>query len=100
MDGKSYAGAGRIWALPVISGLNTNRKQTGWMWLAESGGQPQKLCFAQHLGDACTALPIPELAPAGLRSVEPQLVQWKSDGLTIEGLLYLPPDDGSARKFR
>ena len=37
--------------------------------------------IAQQLGDPCTALPIPELTPAGLRSVEPELVQWKSDGL-------------------
>ena len=96
MDGKSTPAPVEFGA-PVISGLNTNRKQTGWMWLGESGGQPQKLCFAQHLGDACTALPIPELAPAALRSVEPQLVQWKSDGLTIEGLLYLPPDTGGKK---
>jgi len=82
---------------PVISGLNANLKQTGWLWLAESGTQSQKLCFAQQLGNPCTALPIPELAPAGLRSVEPQLVQWMSDGLTIEGLLYLPPDAGSKK---
>ena len=25
----------------------------------------QKLCYAEHLGDACTALPMPELAPKG-----------------------------------
>ncbi len=82
---------------PMVTALNTNRKQTGWLWLAESGGQPQKLCYARQLGDACTALPIPELAPAGLRFVEPKLVQWKSDGFTIEGLLYLPPDTGSKK---
>lgn len=74
----------------VITGLNTNRKQTGWVWLAESGGQPEKLCFAERLGDACTALAIPELAPANLRSVEPELVSWKSGAFTIEGLLYMP----------
>ena len=74
----------------VITGLNTNRKQTGWVWLAESGGQPEKLCFAERLGDACTALAIPELAPANLRSVEPELVTWKSGSFTIEGLLYMP----------
>lgn len=82
---------------PVISGLNTNRAQSGWLWLAESGGQAQKLCFAQHLGEACVALPVADLAPSGLRSVEPQMVEWKSDGFTIEGLLYLPPDTGSAK---
>lgn len=82
---------------PVVSSLNTNRSQTGWLWLAESGSQPEKLCYAQHLGNACTALPIPELGQAGLRSVEPELVQWQNEGFTIDGLLYLPPDRGSAK---
>ena len=79
---------------PVVASLNTNRKQTGWVWLAEGGAQPLQLCYAEHLGDACNAAPIPDLAPAGLRPVEPQLITWKSGGLTIEGLLYLPPDAG------
>jgi dipeptidyl aminopeptidase/acylaminoacyl peptidase len=83
---------------PVISGITTNRKQTGWLWLAESGAQPQKLCFAQHLGDGCTALSLPEMAPANLRFVEPELVRWKSDKFTIDGLMYLPPDAGPAKK--
>jgi dipeptidyl aminopeptidase/acylaminoacyl peptidase len=82
---------------PVLTGLNTNRKQTGWVWLAESGGKPVKLCHAQRLGDPCTALAAPELTPAKLRSVEPELVQWRSGSFTIEGLLYLPPGAGAAR---
>jgi len=81
----------------VITGLNTNRKQTGWVWLADSGGQPMKLCYSQRLGDPCTPLPTPELAPANLSTVAPQLVRWKSDTFTIEGLLYMPPDTGSAK---
>jgi dipeptidyl aminopeptidase/acylaminoacyl peptidase len=82
---------------PIITGLNTNRKQTGWVWLAESGGEPVKLCFAPRVGDPCTALAIPELAPANLRSIEPEPVTWKSGEFTIEGLLYMPPGSGSAK---
>jgi dipeptidyl aminopeptidase/acylaminoacyl peptidase len=82
---------------PVVTGLNTNRKQTAWVWLAESGGQPEKLCTAVKLGDTCTALPIPDLAPANLRSVEPEVVQWKSGPFTVEGLLYLPPQARSGK---
>jgi dipeptidyl aminopeptidase/acylaminoacyl peptidase len=96
LDGKTPPSALDLVA-PVVTGLNTNRKQTGWVWLAEGGGKPVKLCHAQRLGDACTALAIPELAPANLRSVEPELVQWKSGAFTIEGLLYLPPGAGSAK---
>ncbi len=79
----------------LISGLNTNRAQSGWLWLGQSGGQPEKLCYAQRLGDACTALPTPDLAPADLRFVAPELVKWRSGGLTIEGLLYMPEVSGA-----
>jgi len=81
----------------VISGLNTNRKQTAWVWLAQSGGHSEQLCYAAKLGDACIVLPTPELAPTNLRTIEPKLVQWKSGPFTVEGLLYLPPDTGAAK---
>ena len=81
----------------IVTGLNTNRRQRGWVWLAESGGEPVKLCFAQKLGEPCKALAIPELAPASLRSIEPELVKWKSGPLTVEGLLYMPAASGSAK---
>jgi dipeptidyl aminopeptidase/acylaminoacyl peptidase len=96
LDGKS-APAQVDLSTPTVTGLNTNRRQTGWVWLAESGGQPVKLCYAQNFGDACTVLNMPELAPAGLRSVEPEIVHWKNGEFTIEGLLYLPPDAGAAK---
>lgn len=81
----------------AIAGLNTNRARTGWLWLDESGGHATRLCYAPSLGQPCTALPTPELAPANLRTVAPQLVHWQSDNFTIEGLLYLPPDTGAAK---
>jgi dipeptidyl aminopeptidase/acylaminoacyl peptidase len=81
----------------MVLGLSTNPAQTGWIWLADSGGQPMRLCYAVKLGDPCTAVSIPDLAPANLRAVEPKLVQWKSGAFTVEGLLYLPPDTGSAK---
>ena len=81
----------------IITGLNTNRDHTGWLWLADSGGEPEKLCYAPHLGDACTALPLPEMAPAGLRYVAPQLVTWKSGPFAVEGLLYLPETANGAK---
>ena len=82
----------------VIDGLNTNRKQTGWVWLAQGGGEPVKLCFALKLGDPCQSVPIPELAPATLRTVKPELVHWQSGSFTIEGLLYLPQAASSSGK--
>ena len=82
---------------PVITGLHTNRTQTGWVWLAEGGSQPVKLCFAQRLGDSCAPLTIPDLAPANLRSVAPELIHWTSGPFTVEGMLYLPQTAGSAK---
>ena len=78
---------------PVISSLATNRTRTGWLWLAEGGAKPPALCYAARLGDACTVLPLPALAPAGLNAVAPQLVRWHAPGAAfdVEGLLYLPP---------
>ena len=81
----------------VITGLATNHNRSGWLWIDESGGREARLCYAQRLGEPCTALPKPELAPAHLRTVAPQLVRWQSDKFTIEGLLFLPPDTGAAK---
>ena len=96
LDGKAKPAPVDLGA-SIIASLNTNRKQTGWLGLAESGGQPAKLCYAEHLGDACGTLQTPELSPAGLRWAAPQLVTWTSDGLTIEGLLYMPPVEGAGK---
>lgn len=79
----------------MVTGLVTNRARSGWLWLAQSGGHPLELCYAARLGQPCRSLPIPALAPAGLRSVAPRLIQWKSGSLTIQGLLYLPPQGNS-----
>jgi dipeptidyl aminopeptidase/acylaminoacyl peptidase len=77
---------------PVVAGLSTNRKKTGWVWLASGSDHAESLCYAATLGGECKTLPTPELTTQHFRSVKSQLVQWQSDGMTIEGLLYLPPD--------
>jgi dipeptidyl aminopeptidase/acylaminoacyl peptidase len=82
----------------VVTGLNTNRKQTGWVWIADSCGQPESMCYAPHLGDACSRLETPDLESANLRSVKPELIRWTNDGLTIEGLLYIPDPPAAGAK--
>jgi dipeptidyl aminopeptidase/acylaminoacyl peptidase len=96
LDGKSQPKPLDLGAA-TVSGLNTNRKQTGWVWLADSGGHPMHLCYAAKLGDPCMVVATPDLVPANLRTVEPKLVSWKSGQFTIEGLLYLPPDTGASK---
>jgi dipeptidyl aminopeptidase/acylaminoacyl peptidase len=81
----------------VISGLNTNHNQTGWVWLADSGGEPNKLCYAPHLGDTCTTLQTPALEPEHLGTVKPELVHWQNGGFTVEGLLYMPDHADGAK---
>jgi len=96
LDGRAKPAEVELGA-PFIGGLHTNRRQSGWVWLAEGGGRPEALCYSAKLGDPCQAVPIPALAPAGLRAVTPELVHWQSGALTVEGLLYLPPPPASGK---
>ncbi len=81
----------------VVANLGTNRKQTGWVWLTSGSTHPESLCYSASLGGECRTLPTPELTTQHFRNVKSQVVSWKSDGLTIEGLLYLPPDAGDKK---
>jgi dipeptidyl aminopeptidase/acylaminoacyl peptidase len=96
LDGKT-APVSVPQSTPIISGLGTNHQQTGWVWLAESSDHPESLCYAATVGGECKTLPTPELATQHFRSVKSQLIQWQSDGLTIEGLLYLPPEAATGK---
>lgn len=77
---------------PIVAGLSTNREQTGWVWLAEGSDKPATLCYSATLGGDCKTLPTPDLTTQHFRAVKSQLVQWQNEGMTIEGLLYLPPE--------
>jgi dipeptidyl aminopeptidase/acylaminoacyl peptidase len=91
VDGKA-APVELAMGAPVVTSFGTNRGQTGWIWLAEGSGQPRRLCFAAKPGGDCRVLATPELGPQRFKAVKSQLLHWESDGLTIEGLLYLPPE--------
>jgi len=77
---------------PIVAGLSTNHRQTGWVWLASGSDHPESLCYAATLGGECKTLSTPELTTQHFQSMKSQLVHWQSDGFTIEGLLYLPPE--------
>ena len=77
---------------PVINAVGSNLNETGWVYLAQSSTQPATLYFAEKLGQGAKALSTPALIPASWRAASSQIVSWKSDGLSIEGLLYLPPE--------
>jgi pimeloyl-ACP methyl ester carboxylesterase len=82
---------------PVVNGLATNLKQTGWVWIAEGSDHPQTLCFAASPGGDCKTLPTPDLAPQRFKTAKSQLVRWQNDGLAIEGLLYLPAEAANGK---
>lgn len=65
--------------------------------MGSSGGVALELLYSAKLEEAPRAVRTPELAPAGVKSAPPKYVEWKNEGLTIEGLLYLP-DDAAAKK--
>ncbi|GGH14192.1 alpha/beta hydrolase family protein [Silvibacterium dinghuense] len=76
----------------TVTNLDTNDRRNGWVWLGSSSTQPMTLFYAEKLSRSAHALNAPTLMPAAWPQVQSQLVSWKNEGLTMEGLLYLPPE--------
>ena len=83
--------------LPEVSGLNTNARRTGWVYLASSSTQPDTLYYTDKLGTTGRALATPALTPPAMRAVATQVVHWNLDGRTIDGLLSLPTQAAQGR---
>jgi dipeptidyl aminopeptidase/acylaminoacyl peptidase len=81
----------------TVTQLDTNEKQTGWVWIGSSGNQPPALYYAEKPGGDARALHTPDLLPGAWTEIAPQTVTWKSDSFTIEGLLFLPPQAASGK---
>ena len=81
-------------SLPLqnVTALVTNAKRTGWLFLGSGGGSPPQLFYASNLDAQPTPVKTPPLTPERILSVAPKEMHWKSDGLAIEGRLYLPPE--------
>jgi dipeptidyl aminopeptidase/acylaminoacyl peptidase len=91
-----YSSGGKLEkvALPVavVGAVETNEAQSGWVFTGSSGGKAPVMLYEAKLGDAPKVLTTPELTPKGVRSVAPKRIEWKNEKLTIQGLLYLPPE--------
>jgi len=81
----------------TVTQLSTNAKREGWVWLGASSTQPPTLFYAEKLGHEAKPLNTPALMPGNWPKVPSQVVQWKNENLTIEGLLYLPPQATSTK---
>jgi dipeptidyl aminopeptidase/acylaminoacyl peptidase len=75
-----------------VSAVVTNAQRTGWLFLGSGGGSPPGLYYTADLKFSPTLVKTPKLTPEHLLSVAPKQLQWKSDGFTIDGRLYLPPE--------
>jgi dipeptidyl aminopeptidase/acylaminoacyl peptidase len=81
----------------TISGLVTNSAQSGFTFLGSSGGSAPQLFYTASLGEAPKALATPPLVPDSVKSLAPKRISWKSDGFTIDGMLYLPPQAATGK---
>lgn len=81
----------------TVSQVNTNANQTGWVWIGSSSDRPPAIFYAKTLGKGAASLNTPDLLPGDWTPVTSQVVTWKSDAFTIEGLLYLPPQAAHGR---
>ncbi len=75
-----------------LGGAATNAAQNAWAFLGNRGDAPTQLVFSTSLEETPRVLKTPPIAPKDLRYVAPKRISWKSDGFTIDGLLYLPPE--------
>jgi dipeptidyl aminopeptidase/acylaminoacyl peptidase len=78
-------------AAPVNRDFHCNDAATACVWLASGGAQPAALNIAERPDRPARRLATPAVVPANWSAVAPRLVHWASDGMTIEGQLYLPP---------
>lgn len=81
----------------VVSQLATNDRHTAWVYSSTSTDEPQSLYVSSKLGGAGVRIHAPLTAASDWRAVKASVVQWRSEGRTIEGLLYLPPQAASGK---
>jgi dipeptidyl aminopeptidase/acylaminoacyl peptidase len=81
----------------VVSRLGTNDRRSGWVFARTDTDEPDALYVSATLGGSGTRLHTPATVGDDWRAVKATTVQWKSDGRTIEGLLYLPPSAANGK---
>jgi dipeptidyl aminopeptidase/acylaminoacyl peptidase len=99
--GYLRAGAGHVEEIrfdsPVVSGLSSDARHAAWVWLGQSNSQPNALYYAKRPGAAARTLNTPPLLPGKWPPAVTHSIRWSSEGLTMEGLLYLPADTHGGR---
>ena len=83
--------------LPVISGFRHPGKAHAWTYIGTSATQPGAVYLTTDLAHPGTRLVQPEMVPATWSAAPSKAISWKRGGLTIEGLLYLPPQAATGK---
>jgi dipeptidyl aminopeptidase/acylaminoacyl peptidase len=78
--------------LPVASPVSTNGKLSAWAFVGSGPTDPSTVFLASKWGAKPIALEAPALMPSTWAKVPSKLVTWQNEGLTIEGMLYMPPN--------
>ena len=76
----------------VLRSIKSNASQSGWVLQGASGGKVPQLLFASSLDATPKPLSLPSLIPANLTSIAPRRIFWTNDGLSVDGMLYLPQE--------
>jgi len=76
--------------LPVAGAPVTNAKQNGWAFTGTGPLDPTTIFITPKWGAKPIALEAPALVPANWAKVPSKLVTWQNEGLTFEGMLYMP----------
>jgi dipeptidyl aminopeptidase/acylaminoacyl peptidase len=82
---------------PVISTFHEKRNENVWVYMASSSTSAPAIYMSTSLDGPGTRLVQPETTPASWSSATSKPILWKRAGLTIEGLLYLPPQAASGK---
>jgi dipeptidyl aminopeptidase/acylaminoacyl peptidase len=77
--------------MPVISAISSNASHTGWTYLAADSQSAANVYYRAADASKGERLAQPVLIPSDWQLAQPKVIHWKDQGLTIEGLLYLPP---------
>lgn len=93
-------GAGTDRVLRHVAGslgsLNTNAKHSAWAWIESRSGHEPEVWYAPSLATQGTKLNAPAFQATGAhRSAEAKRIEWRLDGRTLQGLLYLPAGHGA-----
>jgi dipeptidyl aminopeptidase/acylaminoacyl peptidase len=80
----------------VVDAAVTNTTRSAWAFLGSGGGQSSQLYYSTDLDGPVRRLVLPDMGADTLRSSAPKRMEWKSDGRSVQGLLYLPPKSQTA----